>query len=1110
MPHHTKGQGRPPKHPPTQRELFTGGKAPEFAIFFNIACTKLFRTIHYWQTGKIEFDETVLDKKFNPYLDRFEENRPGDDFTDEIYAKLRNYIWKGYLHERNSSGYELIPKDKNRIRQLMCKLRAFRNFHAHIYHDNAELTCNQELQNFVTDLHHAAMHAFAEKHPEEIGFYQKNLAEHPLFKEGRITQEGRTFFLCLFLTSGEVSRLLQQRRGSKKNDELKFRLKHQIYRYYAHRDGAARKYYNLEEDLHDTLPPEQLQDLLAAQKFYKLNTQVNDVPEFLHARNLFPLFLKNADGSTKPCETVLDMAAFCQQNQLGAALCVHPVHKKDSEDEKAGLIRLSLAEDESCFFQLKKGDYHGLILDLIRLGEAEVLSRLRYFLAERQTLVRALGEAAPEEHLGTNGDTPITLLDYEKYKLRGDRRLKEAFVEWLMAYENNHKKQDKWLDKLREKLETAPIELRHFDLYQEADQKPRTTDRFIEWCVEYLMDFDITPNWYWAFESFQTVRKTDAQTGKTKQVLQKVVEYHRSKPAEGNFRLCVDSDHILVKLSDKKSERPFALGANTLRNLMILLMERRLDKPNSDIQNLLTDARDDLRTLTEAAAANRPISPDTLKLLDRKTIPDALLQQVGDAGSLKRRADWRQKTRSRLAHIVQILEGLKRDKTGLSRAKKNEQVMRCYQFFDWDPKFLRQNEYQQLSIFHYSLERIAALEDDLDNPKYRRAADRNLRYYSSILKEITRENPKGRIPKEVDDVLQKAISLDDLLDRAIAVTLKTLLRWQQTMENPAASEQAQRDIAQRLKIKQADGLRPAAYPVHIPFSVHPILVLNRYYRKEDGFPAISLSKKVRNNADLTGALRQANYDCSGYLALLDSLPGQQARTLRKKIVGAQNEALTRDAILWYVAGRYFDRISPGVRAALTGGKGAALPARVGSLRRSTLAIPVTTATGREVQVELFFHQLDDTLFVESKDTLTKVVDYLYRHRAEEPERYREVTDESLTYGEITKELARLQNDALVVARHLLEWEKSVVDTLSDQQIAQVQEGRQLKRVAFPAVCAAATLPQEQAEALADLRNHLFHAKIPQQYTFRSRVQTPDIEAVLGKIEFKKDTSKWVK
>lgn len=1117
---HTRSQGKQ-RREPTERELFTGGKDAEFAIFFNTAHTKLLRTINYWQTGQIEFDEGKLDKTFNPYLDRFENNQPGADFSDEIYAKLRNYIWKGYLHERNSAGYELNRRDKTLIRHLICKLRALRNFHSHAYHDNADLTFSEELRLFVEDLHADAMHEFSQKYPpEEIGFYQENLAKHPLFKQGRITQEGRTFFLCLFLTSGEVSRLLQQRRGSKKNDELRFRIKHYIYRYYAHRDGAARKYYNLEEDLHDTLPEEELRGLLDAQKFYKLNTQVNDVPEFLHRRDLFPLFLKNAaDGTFAPCETVQDLAEYCRQNRLGESLRIHSVYKKDSEEEKAGVVRLSLADDNSAEFQLKKGDYHGLILDLIRLGEAEVLQRLRDFLDERKTIVHALAQPAPEEHLGTNGDTPITLADYEKYKLRGDRRLKETFVQWLMAYENGHRKQAEMLRDLREKLETAPIELRHFDLYREADQKPRMSDRFIEWCVEFLIDFGITPNWYWAFESFQTVHKTDAKTGKPKQVLKKVLEFHRTKPAEGNFRLCVDSGHILVKLSADKAERPFSLGAGALRNLMTLLLDRRLDKPDSAyvLQNLLTDLRDDLNAIERAIAAKTPPDWNALRILDRASLPEALLLSLGDTGS---RADWRQKTRSRLAHIVQTLEGLQQDKTGLSRADKNEQVMRCYQFFDWDPKFLRRNEYQQLSIFHYSLERITALEQDLNHPKYKRDAERNLRYYDSILKEIKSENPKARIPEAVDAVLQKATSLDDLLDRAIAVTLETLRRWQKTMENGSA--QQQQDIAQRLKIRQTGtGRAAAAYPAHIPFSVHPVLVLKRFYKKDAeaeggrGIPGFSLSKKVRDNAALTRALRRSNYDCTGYFALLDALPEQQSRTTRKKIIGARNEAVACDAILWYVASRYFERISPNVRMTLSGhdAKGKArpvLPAEAGNLRRSTLAIRVATPSGRTVDVELFFHQLDDTLFVESKTTLTNVVDYLYRRRAEEPERYREVTDDRLTYGEITKEMARLQNDAIVVARHLLAWEQSVVAGLSDAQLEPLlTAGRRGKFLNFAAVCAGAALPEEQAKALAELRNHLFHAKIPLAFTYRSHVQTPAIEALLGKIEFKKDVSKWV-
>ncbi len=1099
---------------PTQKELFTGGKSAEFAVFFNIAFTKLFRTIYYWQEGRIEFDENKLDARYNPLIDQFGAGQIANDLSDEIYSKLRSYIWKGYLTERNSSGYVLEAKDRKMIRQLICKLRALRDFHSHIYHDNAELTFPNELKQFIVDLHNDAMYAFTEKHPEEVSFYQKNLLKHPLFdKESRITQEGRTFFLSLFLTSGEVSRLLQQRRGSKKNDELKFRIKHYIYRYYAHRDGAARKYYNLEEDLHDTLPPEELEELLFARQFYKLNAQVNGIPPFLHDTDLFPLFFKNEQGEHTLCETVQDLTAFCVQQNLGAVFQFEPAFNKQQE-EKRGVISIRMRDNANHEFHLNRSDFHRLVLDLIRMEEAEIVSRMQFFLAEREVLLNALAETHPHMHLGMNGETPITLLDYEEYKLRGDRRLKEGFVEWLMAFENRHKKEPDLRKKLLENLRGAPIELRHFDLYQGADQRPRTTDRFLEWCVECLIDFDITPNWYWAFESFQTILKTDLETGKTKHVLRKIIRFFPKKPAEGNFRLCIDSDHILVKVSDQMSDRPFSLGANALRNLMITMIGRKDGhKANSFIQQLLGDLQTELNTIESAIKSGAEFDLSSLKLLDKTTLPEVLLLQLNDAETLGMQMAWKQKTIKRLSYIIDRLETLQSDKTHTSRAKKNEQIMRCYQFFDWDPKFLRQNEYQQLSIFHYSLERITYLEDKMYEAKDRkdkrtaRDMEKQLIYYYTLLKDIRREN-RNRIPKAVDEVLRKATGLDDLLARTIEFTLELLKKWQNTMHN--GSEHHQMEIAQRLKIKQTGITKTTGtFPVHIPFSIHPILVLKAFHAKKGtDLTLFSLSKQIRDNTALTGALRSENYDTASYTALLTQLPANVQKALKKKITGARDRALCQDAILWFIAGRYFERVSPNVRMTLTGHKDQSLPARVGSLRQSMLHIPITLSDGRVVRVQLYFHQLDDTLFVESKDMLTKVVEYIYRRRMEEPDKYKDVADYLLTYGEIVKEMARIQNETAVIARRLLEWEKSIVDSMSEPQIIQNLEGITLRRIGFNKICTHAALPEVDAQSLRELRNHVFHQKIPVTFTFQTKVQNAVIEQYLGKIEFKKDTSQW--
>jgi hypothetical protein len=491
-----------------------------------------------------------------------------------------------------------------------------------------------------------------------------------------------------------------------------------------------------------------------------------------------------------------------------------------------------------------------------------------------------------------------------------------------------------------------------------------------------------------------------------------------------------------------------------------------------------------------------------------------------------------------LAHIIGTLEALKKDKTGMSRADKNEQVMRCYQFFDWNPKFLRQNEYQQLSIYHYSLQRIAMLGCDLNknkdkleearkNHNYRdektvgfeiKKTKRHLKYYEGLLEGIRAEN-KNRIPPEVAAVLRKADSLDNLLDRIIKTTLDTLRGWLQTLQTgPARRQEA---IAQRLKIPLA--LQPnaaTAFPSEhlIPFSIHPSLVIKAFLvKKGEDVTQIVLSKLIRDNTKLMAALRTDNYDYTTYERYAAEWP--TAKQMQRKQVEAYDRTRTHDAIRWLLAGRYFERVSPNLRMAISGSN--TPPTQVGSLRDKKLSIIVSikndkyedTASDKEekktkdVSIDLYFHQLDDTLFVESKDLLTRIVGYIYRRRrAEQPAFYKAVQDDRLPYDEIVKETARLQNEAMIIAKRLLEWEQSVLDQLTDEALVQHSEGRSLKRIGFKKVCQLSNLDDKKVQHLLDLRNTVFHLKIPKTHTFQTWVQQPELLELLGPIEFKKNRS----
>lgn len=278
-----------------QDDLFTGGKLPEFAVFYNIAFFNMAGLLYHLINPKegYENDKDKLERAFKKWLEGIQQNQ--DILRDAGYGRLRRYLWKGYLTEKNRSGYMLTEDDKACIRKMLIKLYHIRNFHSHYWHDNAELEFDAGLKEFIEKLHTDASNSMAEKYAFELPVYNQNYHKHPFFKthDGKtfMTQEGRTFFLGFFLTRGQMTRFMQQHKGCKRNDQPEFKIKYEVYRYYTHRDGAARHYYGYEDEVFSQLPEDERQQVWKARQGFKLINYLNDIPAQSNDPELFPLFL---------------------------------------------------------------------------------------------------------------------------------------------------------------------------------------------------------------------------------------------------------------------------------------------------------------------------------------------------------------------------------------------------------------------------------------------------------------------------------------------------------------------------------------------------------------------------------------------------------------------------------------------------------------------------------------------------------------------------------------------------------------------------------------------------------------------------------------------------
>ena len=125
-------------------------------------------------------------------------------------------------------------------------------------------------------------------YPQAMGAFEllEQGADRPLFRDvvagGKrvrfVTVEGRVFFLSFFLSRGQMSALLSQRKGHKRADMPLYRMKRALYSFYAHRDGAA--LYRLNQAQEESAA-EELADyraVLQARQAYRMLGYQNDYP----------------------------------------------------------------------------------------------------------------------------------------------------------------------------------------------------------------------------------------------------------------------------------------------------------------------------------------------------------------------------------------------------------------------------------------------------------------------------------------------------------------------------------------------------------------------------------------------------------------------------------------------------------------------------------------------------------------------------------------------------------------------------------------------------------------------------------------------------------------
>lgn len=1045
---------------PNYFRFYTDDKTPELTLFYNLACDRVDRFIISETAKKYSNGQAVEDAFKKAVTD-------GELLTlpDILWIKLKNYLWKGYSDDRNSSGTHVSDAEKHIIQQMIARLYYLRNFQSHFYHKNDCLFFDYSLAGFIEERYEWALNSLSKSYPDLVAYYRlrfkqaEKRALEERMKNGdgepgkttlnpeyvfifrrvghndsrKLTYEGKGFFLSFFLTKGEMIRFLKQRRGAKRDDLREFKIKHEIYTFYCHREGATRFHYNQDSSWLDGLQAGDRAEILKIKKSLALVSYLNDIPDYLFDTGLFPIPMLKPGSDARE-----NLLLFISRHKLFAniewSLTLPEVppkpwskpprfpdrRRQETPPQPETHLVCQLKEWPGFTFKISPQVVHRMILHALWLNDngLEATRGLFALMLERHQLQRLFKLLENDQVAAKIAGSPRHsqklfdyLNDFSLFKIRnGSPAFQETWDRWLKlpagdpakAKSNSLTRHDLY-EKVKYFAKWLPIEVRFEHLFLENSRKPRNRDQFMHAATEYLIDFEVTPNLEWHWETFGEAPEEIEHTLKENAA----TCFAEKEPGPG-WRLRFTPDNqVLCRL--KGSTRPFLIGHKAMRNLLTAHLK---DKHNP--VTLFEAVKEDLDRLLSGT----PV--DDLKLLDKSSIPAAV------AGSHKH--NLLKAVKTRIGWLKEQLNEQLKNADEYRRAEKNRQVMQCYRLFDWPRRksngvemFLRHNEYNQMSIYHYMLEK---------------------RRLKNITDEIMQER---QFPPEVWSVLNKSGSLDQLHTRIIRAAMQLLDRWQHSL--PANAEKIARKLGVPLYLHQG-GMAD-----HVPFAIHPVLVVKHFYgeelRKE---PRLNLSGNYRKQKPLFDALETANYNPANLVQTLREAGAPE--NLMKKATGTANDQLTHDMLLLAILQKY-DPEAVDVKKLFD--------------KEHTLT---SKQTKFAANLQMRKREMNSILYTFGENDMNKLIGYyLRRHPAENTG-----GTPTLKFSELIKERQRIEQASLIYIRAILDFEKEV---LGDYQGECPEKGYLNLNDIGPM----AGLPPDQQQALGNIRNTAFHCDTPKDWTY---------------------------
>lgn len=1045
------------------------------------------------------------------------------------------YLWKSHMDRKNSQAYEVSGGEARLVAEAIAKLKEIRNFQSHVWHDNAVLGFSAELADWVEEKYRRAKAYLWGVYPQAMGAFEllEQGADRPLFREvvagGKrvryITVEGRVFFLSFFLSRGQMNALLSQRKGHKRTDMPLYRMKRELYSFYAHRDGAALYRLNQAEEEREAEEPADYEAVLQARQAYRMLGYLNDYPAVW--KDLLPEYKE-------------ELLSACAELGL--------LRDFEVTDDKEGIL-LRHADFPEQDWLMQVGHFRELAtLSLLhaQTGRAErpevlLLQNMGSALAHRREMIRLL--ETPVQSL-TQEDIAY-LRNPEHQLLRTQGMTTQKLIAFFEGFDPGVVKRGGAALRLAQRLDEEPIQLYPQDFNEEQPRKFRRESQFMRFAAQFLVDFG-PQDWYWCVERHENGIGEEAARGVHKNRIKKFVRAGEVAQ-EVLFRISMEADHVVIGIP---RDAPLASPDGVARNYMhyhqvsigpkamrylLAKVEPSGGKETGVLAAFTARLKKDFNLLAQQGGFQDGAG---FGLLEAVFLPPYLKQQATGVEKLMAAA------RQRLDHIRGEWVALTTAPAKYTRHEKNRFVLQIYRLMDWVPekggavKFLRRHEYQQLSICHYSLQQR---KPKAGEHKPVRKPDQ----FNYLFREVFQlDSRKPPIPAAIRELLQEVQSLDELVECVGATQISVLEKELDTIQALPGQHRKKALVAFCRKMgvpipkdclplgeqeerqeKQRKTLDCQVFPLH------PMLVLKGLfkdvYQKSDpiGRKAVPVFKALRENSVYNRLLR-ADYYAPAISGLV--LPKDTDLKARERVTGTLHDAQTEDVLIAMMGMRYLSesRWTQPLQAKIEQHIQTGMP-YVPELYNAPVVLEVPQLkrsnegpTGLFMEIRL--HQLDDLQFRGHQHQLAAAArHYLRRYGGERPlwdpegkEAPASGTRESpIPFSYLLEEIRLVKRTGMRLAESLFTFEKRVIDGLLAKhgskerfhawmlaRYTPVKPGHHA-HCNFDAILEHAVelglLPQDLGVSLKYLRDRALHGNIPNEsYSWATREGTA-LRSLLG-------------